>query len=100
LNGIFIPGEYNGARFSKVSRVTLEDELKRMMVKDLSLGRTRLPGRGGAGGFAKNNYDVNIDDLEVGRVAFASIKTLADCIRKQKGAAYSGTNPPSAVAGP
>lgn len=98
--------------------MALEDELKRMLVKDLSLvgvdpadwdDDEALFGAGvGLDSLdavelvvvLQKHYGVKIDDLEVGREAFASIKTLADYIRKHKGAAYSGASPPPAVAGP
>lgn len=98
--------------------MALEDELKRMMVKDLSLvgidpeswdDDDALFGAGvGLDSLdavelvvlLQKNYGVKIDDLDVGREAFASIKTLAAYIREQKGAAVSRTTPPTTVAGP
>jgi acyl carrier protein len=99
-------------------KVALEDELKRMMVKDLNLvgvdpdcwdDDDALFGAGvGLDSLdavelvvlLQKNYGVKIDDLDVGREAFASIKTLADYIREQKGASVSRAVPPSTVAGP
>jgi acyl carrier protein len=48
----------------------------------------------------QKNYGVKIDDLDVGREAFESIKTLAAFIRKHKGATVSRASHPPAVAGP
>jgi acyl carrier protein len=98
--------------------VALEDELKRMMVKDLSLvdvepeswdDEDALFGAGvGLDSLdavelvvlLQKNYGVKIDDLDVGREAFASIRTLAAYIRRQKSAAVRRTNPPPTVIGP
>lgn len=98
--------------------MALEDELKQMMVKDLSLigvdpqswdDDDALFGAGvGLDSLdavelvvlLQKNYGVKIEDLDVGREAFASIKTLAAYVRKHRGAAYSRANPPPTVAGP
>ena len=98
--------------------MSLENELKQMLVKDLSLVGVD-PAQWddddvlfGAGVgldsldtvelvvLLQKHYNVKIDDLDVGREVFTSIRTLADYIRKQKGAPGSGANPPPAVAEP
>ena len=40
----------------------------------------------------KKNYKVNIQDMEKAKIAFQSIKTLADYIRNEKGQDVSASN--------